>query len=155
MRPGVYVVAAFYVRALGRPLVWISDRVFLRLGDRFLVDGTLDGTGLRLAVVAARRAVILVLKDKAEVLVSNGQVFRSEHLYVDASSVSGTLSSELGLDETPPADQGTAVSELRVRTVSGGGDAACFAITCCRNPGRKFSRSAKIRSSCGSRRPGS
>lgn len=42
-----------------------------------------------------------------------------EHLYVDASSVSGTLSSELGLDETPPADQGPAVSELRVRTVSG------------------------------------
>jgi 5-methylcytosine-specific restriction endonuclease McrA len=40
-----------------------------------------------LAVVAARRAVILVLKDKAEVLVSNGQVFRSERLRVDAPSV--------------------------------------------------------------------
>jgi hypothetical protein len=40
-----------------------------------------------LAVVAARRAVILVLKDKAEVVVSNGQVFRSEHLHVDAPSV--------------------------------------------------------------------
>jgi 5-methylcytosine-specific restriction endonuclease McrA len=40
-----------------------------------------------LAVVAARRAVILVLKDKAEVLVSNGQVFRSEHLHIDAPSV--------------------------------------------------------------------
>ena len=40
-----------------------------------------------LAVVAARRAVILVLKEKAEVLVSNGQVFRSEHLHVDAPSV--------------------------------------------------------------------
>jgi 5-methylcytosine-specific restriction endonuclease McrA len=31
--------------------------------------------------------VILVLKEKAEVLVSNGQVFRSEHLHVDAPSV--------------------------------------------------------------------
>ena len=40
-----------------------------------------------LAVVAARRAVILVLKEKAEVVVSNGQVFRSEHLHVDAPSV--------------------------------------------------------------------
>jgi 5-methylcytosine-specific restriction endonuclease McrA len=40
-----------------------------------------------LAVVAARRAVILVLKDKAEVVVSNGQVFRSEHLHIDAPSV--------------------------------------------------------------------
>ncbi|HET7237232.1 MAG TPA: HNH endonuclease [Actinomycetota bacterium] len=40
-----------------------------------------------LAVVPARRAVILVLKDKAEVLVSNGQVFRSERLRIDAPSV--------------------------------------------------------------------
>ena len=31
--------------------------------------------------------MILVLKEKAEVLVSNGQVFRSEHLHVDAPSV--------------------------------------------------------------------
>jgi 5-methylcytosine-specific restriction endonuclease McrA len=40
-----------------------------------------------LAVVSARRAVVLVLKDKAEVLVSNGQVFRSEHVSLDAPSV--------------------------------------------------------------------
>jgi 5-methylcytosine-specific restriction endonuclease McrA len=47
----------------------------------------LNATHQPLAVVAARRAVILVLKDKAEVLASNGQVFRSEHLHVDAPSV--------------------------------------------------------------------
>jgi 5-methylcytosine-specific restriction endonuclease McrA len=40
-----------------------------------------------LAVVTARRAVVLVLKDKAEVLVSNGQVFRSENVSMDAPSV--------------------------------------------------------------------
>jgi 5-methylcytosine-specific restriction endonuclease McrA len=40
-----------------------------------------------LAVVSARRAVVLVLKDKAEVVVSNGQVFRSEHVALDAPSV--------------------------------------------------------------------
>ena len=40
-----------------------------------------------LAVVTARRAVVLVLKDKAEVLVSDGQVFRSERLSMDAPSV--------------------------------------------------------------------
>jgi 5-methylcytosine-specific restriction endonuclease McrA len=40
-----------------------------------------------LAVVPARRAVVLVLKDKAEVLASNGQVFRSEHISMDAPSV--------------------------------------------------------------------
>jgi 5-methylcytosine-specific restriction endonuclease McrA len=40
-----------------------------------------------LAVVAARRAVVLVLKEKAEVLVSNGVVFRSARLEVPAPSV--------------------------------------------------------------------
>lgn len=40
-----------------------------------------------LAVVTARRAVVLVLKDKAEVLASDGQVFRSEHVSMDAPSV--------------------------------------------------------------------
>ena len=42
-----------------------------------------------------------------------------EHLYIDASSVSGTMSSELGLEDSAPADSSIAVSELRVRTVSG------------------------------------
>jgi 5-methylcytosine-specific restriction endonuclease McrA len=40
-----------------------------------------------LAVVTARRAVVLVLKSKAEVLASDGQVFRSEHISMDAPSV--------------------------------------------------------------------
>ena len=42
-----------------------------------------------------------------------------ERLYIDASSVSGTMRSELGLDEAPPTDSGATVNELRVRTVSG------------------------------------
>jgi 5-methylcytosine-specific restriction endonuclease McrA len=40
-----------------------------------------------LAVVPARRAVVLVLKDKAEILESNGVVFRSERLTLPAPSV--------------------------------------------------------------------
>lgn len=40
-----------------------------------------------LAVVTARRAVVLVFKDKAEVLVSNGLVFHSERLSIEAPSV--------------------------------------------------------------------
>ncbi len=36
-----YYVDELYEALLGRPLAWISDRVFLRLGDRFLFDGTL------------------------------------------------------------------------------------------------------------------
>jgi 5-methylcytosine-specific restriction endonuclease McrA len=40
-----------------------------------------------LAVVPARRAVVLVLKDKAEILESNGIVFHSELLDIPAPSV--------------------------------------------------------------------
>ncbi len=40
-----------------------------------------------LAVVSARRAVVLVLKDKAEVLVSDGQIFHSERTVIEAPSV--------------------------------------------------------------------
>jgi 5-methylcytosine-specific restriction endonuclease McrA len=47
----------------------------------------LNATHRPLAVVAARRAVVLVLKDKAELVVSNGVVFHSEHLAVAAPSV--------------------------------------------------------------------
>ena len=36
-----YYIDELYERVLGRPLVWISDRVFLRLSDRVLIDGTL------------------------------------------------------------------------------------------------------------------
>ncbi len=47
----------------------------------------LNATHQPLAVVTARRAVLLVLKDKADVLVPDGQVFRSERLEVEAPSV--------------------------------------------------------------------
>ena len=40
-----------------------------------------------LAVVPARRAVVLVLKEKAEVVQSNGMTFHSEHLVMEAPSV--------------------------------------------------------------------
>ena len=40
-----------------------------------------------LAVVAARRAVVLVLKEKADIIESNGMVFRSERLSIPAPSV--------------------------------------------------------------------
>jgi NADH-quinone oxidoreductase subunit L len=52
---GKYFVDEFYERLLGRPLVWLSDRVFLRLGDRMLIDGALDGT----AHLAQRGAGVL------------------------------------------------------------------------------------------------
>jgi hypothetical protein len=42
-----------------------------------------------------------------------------QRLYVDASSVSGTLTSELGLDDAPPADPSAEVRDIRVRTISG------------------------------------
>ena len=47
----------------------------------------LNATEVPLAVVAARRAVVLVLKDKADVVVTNGAVFRSEAIAMDAPSV--------------------------------------------------------------------
>jgi len=40
-----------------------------------------------LAVVPARRAVVLVLKEKADVIVSDGVVFRSERIHMPAPSV--------------------------------------------------------------------
>ncbi len=47
----------------------------------------LNVTEQPLAVVPSTRAVVLVLKDKAEVLVSNGVVFHSEKLTIPAPSV--------------------------------------------------------------------
>jgi 5-methylcytosine-specific restriction endonuclease McrA len=47
----------------------------------------LNASNSPLAVVAARRAIVLVLKDKAEVVVSNGVVYHSEHLEISAPSV--------------------------------------------------------------------
>lgn len=42
---GKYFVDELYDRALGRPLVWISENVLLKGGDRMLLDGTLNGLG--------------------------------------------------------------------------------------------------------------
>jgi len=47
-----YFVDEAYENVLGKPLTWISDWIFLRLGDRFLLDGTLNG----LASLARRAA---------------------------------------------------------------------------------------------------
>ena len=47
----------------------------------------LNGSDQPLAVVSARRAVVLVLKSKAEVVSTNGMVFHSEHLTIEAPSV--------------------------------------------------------------------
>ncbi len=47
----------------------------------------LNATYEPLGVVSARRAVVLVLDDKAEVIHTNGRTFRSERLSIDAPSV--------------------------------------------------------------------
>jgi len=49
---GKYYVDELYEALLGRPLHWISERVFLGLGDRALIDGSLHG----LAGIAQRAA---------------------------------------------------------------------------------------------------
>jgi NADH-quinone oxidoreductase subunit L len=49
---GKYYVDELYEAVLGRPLHWISERVFLGLGDRALIDGSLHG----LTAVAQRAA---------------------------------------------------------------------------------------------------
>jgi 5-methylcytosine-specific restriction endonuclease McrA len=47
----------------------------------------LNATDMPLAVVPARRAVVLVLKDKAEVVASNGAIYRAEHVAIEAPSI--------------------------------------------------------------------
>jgi 5-methylcytosine-specific restriction endonuclease McrA len=47
----------------------------------------LNASDSPLAVVAARRAVVLVLKEKAEVVASNGMIFRSERISIEAPSI--------------------------------------------------------------------
>jgi 5-methylcytosine-specific restriction endonuclease McrA len=47
----------------------------------------LNASETPLAVVAARRAVVMVLKEKADVVLSNGMVFHSERLVLEAPSV--------------------------------------------------------------------
>ncbi len=49
---GKYFVDEVYDRLLQRPWRWVSDRIFLRLGDRLLLDGSLHG----LAALARRGA---------------------------------------------------------------------------------------------------
>src|SRR6186997_2921471 len=60
-----------------------ASRTLARMG-RALV---LNATDVPLAVLSARRAVVLVLKEKADVVASNGAIFRSEHVHMDAPSV--------------------------------------------------------------------
>jgi NADH-quinone oxidoreductase subunit L len=52
---GKYFIDELYDRLFNRPLLWISDRIFLRLGDRALIDGSLDG----MAANAQRAAGLL------------------------------------------------------------------------------------------------
>ncbi len=52
---GKYFIDELYERVIGDPLVWVSDRVFLRLGDRRVLDGTLNG----LAALGQRSAGLL------------------------------------------------------------------------------------------------
>jgi len=47
----------------------------------------LNATDIPLAVVPARRAVVLVLKEKAEVVATNGMVFHAEKIAIEAPSV--------------------------------------------------------------------
>ncbi|HEX4944508.1 MAG TPA: NADH-quinone oxidoreductase subunit L [Usitatibacteraceae bacterium] len=47
-----YYVDEFYDLVINRPLIWVSDTIFLKLGDRMLIDGTLNG----LASLAQRAA---------------------------------------------------------------------------------------------------
>jgi NADH-quinone oxidoreductase subunit L len=49
---GKYFVDEAYDALIGRPLHWVSQRVFLEVGDRLLLDGSLDG----LAKLARRGA---------------------------------------------------------------------------------------------------
>jgi len=47
-----YYVDEIYEACLYRPLHWVSDRIFLGVGDRFLIDGSLNG----MAALAQRAA---------------------------------------------------------------------------------------------------
>ena len=40
---GKYYIDELYDALIGRPIRWVSDHIFLRVGDRLLIDGTLDG----------------------------------------------------------------------------------------------------------------
>ena len=40
---GKYYIEELYDAVIGGPIRWVSDRIFLRLGDQLLIDGTLNG----------------------------------------------------------------------------------------------------------------
>ena len=65
------------------PSWFLRGRYTARMG-RALV---LNASESPLAVVAARRAVVMVLKEKADVILSNGMVFHSARLTIEAPSV--------------------------------------------------------------------
>jgi 5-methylcytosine-specific restriction endonuclease McrA len=65
-------------------LVILRSRIHLRAMGRALV---LNASDAPLAVVPARRAVVLVLKEKADPVLSNGMVFHSEQIVMEAPSV--------------------------------------------------------------------
>jgi NADH-quinone oxidoreductase subunit L len=52
---GKYFVDELYERVLARPLVWFSEQVLLRTGDRVVLDGALNGV----AALAQRAATLL------------------------------------------------------------------------------------------------
>jgi NADH-quinone oxidoreductase subunit L len=52
---GKYFIDELYAAVIGRPLAWVSEHVFLRLGDRMLIDGALNG----LAALASRTSGLL------------------------------------------------------------------------------------------------
>jgi 5-methylcytosine-specific restriction endonuclease McrA len=79
-RPGDYKHVIHSANAPGQPC---AARTLTAMG-RALV---LNATELPLAVVPARRAVVLVLKEKAEVVQSNGAIFHSEWVAMEAPSV--------------------------------------------------------------------
>ena len=55
---GKYFIDELYEAALGRPLQWLSQRVFLQFGDRMLIDGTLHTlAGIARGTAAALGAV--------------------------------------------------------------------------------------------------
>ena len=51
---GKYFIDELYDRVLGRPLYWISNTIFLRLGDRVILDGSLNGLARYAQVTAGR-----------------------------------------------------------------------------------------------------
>jgi NADH-quinone oxidoreductase subunit L len=51
---GKYYVDEIYNAVINKPLLWLSEAVFLRLGDRALIDGTLNGLAALAQRVAGR-----------------------------------------------------------------------------------------------------